>query len=81
MKNNPKVLYKLWIPVKYNDTLHVRMADTGCFQKDFVNEGVFMGWGSACEESTAGFGNYSVALVRTKDGTVEEVLPRNIKFI
>lgn len=53
---------------------------TGCFEKEFVNEGMFHAWASDCHEGE-NFGNYTVALVETKGGLIEMVLPFNIKFL
>ena len=54
---------------------------TNCWEDEFPHVGVFHQWANKYEESTEGFGNYTVGLVELPDGTIEEVLPQNIKFI
>lgn len=79
-----KVLFKSWVPVKYQDAVNGvsrPVEGTGCWGKDFDNTGIFHQWANAFEESSAGFGNYTVALVELADGTIESVLPQNIKFV
>jgi hypothetical protein len=84
-----KVLFKKWIPAEWSDkansvncsTTHRQIEGTNCWQDDFINHGRFHQWANAYEESSAGFGNYTVALVELSDGTITEVLPSNIKFI
>ena len=43
--------------------------------------GVFLGWGADFEEFEAGPGNYTVAIVEGRDGYVELVNPRLIRFL
>lgn len=84
MNNNlRKVVFNKWIPKveekqSYGSTTKV---GTGCWETEFKNEGLFHQWGYAYEESSEGFGNYTVAIVELQDGTVIEVLPSNVKFI
>ena len=78
-----KVLYKKYVnkamlPLELQKTVR---DGNGLWDVDFVHEGVFHQWGNAMEESSEGFGNYTVGLVELPDGTVLEVLPSNIKFI
>jgi len=82
-----KVMFKRWIPrelvhmeVTPNKWEDVPVRGTGCWS-NFIYEGWFHGWGSATLKSEQGYGNYSVALVELHNGTVEEVLPTNIKFL
>ncbi len=81
-----KVLFKNWIEAKYSPyngkqlTYKDRLEGTGCWS-DFIWEGVFHQWASAYEEGENNFGNHTVALVELPDGTIESVLPSNIKFI
>lgn len=44
-------------------------------------EGVFHQWAVGFEEFEAGTGNYTYALIELADGTIEEVLPSDLKFI
>lgn len=83
--NLRKVVFNKWIPIVYeniNEGKSVRPKDgTNCWEKDFLNSGWFHQWANSYEESSEGFGNYTVALVEMPDGTIESVLPTNIKFI
>jgi hypothetical protein len=54
---------------------------TNAMEEDFVNSGIFHGWGVAYEELGSGAGNFSVALVEIIDGTMVEVLPIHLKFV
>lgn len=49
--------------------------------KDFTNEGLFHQWGCSYEEFESGAGNFTVAIVELTDGTIEQVLPSNLKFV
>ncbi len=51
------------------------------YDNDFIHKGKFHKWGDAYEEFESVPGNFSVALVELPDGTMEEVQPKNIKFI
>jgi hypothetical protein len=74
-----KVLFKKWIkPVFENSKL---VNGTRCFESEFISEGIFHQWAAAYEESGAGFGNYTVALIENPDGTISEVKPENVKFL
>jgi len=80
-----KVNFKKWIPAEYvQDATKLlgkkQLDNTNCWEKDFLHEGLFHQWGNAYEESTAGFGNYTVALIEMPDGTIESVLPDNVRF-
>ena len=79
-----KVLFKRWIPrelVKVEGKhFETTKLGTACWS-EFKYEGLFHQWGNACTEGETSFGNYSVALIELSDGTIEEVLPTNIKFI
>ena len=83
-----KVLFKKWIngiwgDVYIDDVFQYKgyLKDTNCWETEFTHEGYFHQWANACTESDTVFGNYTVALVELKDGTIVEVLPDNIKFI
>lgn len=78
------VYFKMWIPIEYADGGNgnkTKVPDTGCWQKDFKNKGVFHQWASAYENHGENAGNYTIALVELPDGTMQEILPINIKFI
>jgi hypothetical protein len=76
-----KVMIKKWIPCKRETTLVQCEEGTNCFEKEFETPGLFHQWASAYEESSEGFGNYTVALVELNDGTIEEVLPKHVQFV
>lgn len=79
-----KILYKKWIPIQYDETVNgltKTIKGTGCWEDDYVNEGLFHQWANACNEGNENFGNYTVGLVELEDGSIVEVLPSNIKFI
>jgi|CXWK01.1.fsa_nt_gi hypothetical protein len=77
-----KVKFKMWIPKEHvNGDRHITIAGTGCFQADYLTTGVFHQWGCSYEEFESGPGNFTVAIVETKDGVIHEVLPTNLKFI
>lgn len=42
---------------------------------------IFHQWGVDYKEFEVGIGSYTVAIVEWPDGTVEEILPRFIRFI
>lgn len=75
-----KVLYKKWIPLAYSESGE-RIKDTGKWETYFTKAGVFHCWASAFEDGEANFGNFTVALIETPDGTVDSVLPCNLKFV
>ena len=70
------VTFNKWIQSKQEDGKRI----PGYWEEGFTNEGIFHQWASAFEEFESGPGNYTVALVETPDGTVQSVLPSNIKF-
>lgn len=76
-----KVKFKRWIKHEYENSGNggiKQKEGTGLFEDDYSTEGLFHQWGSSESE----IGNaYSVGLVELPDGTIEEVLPINIKFI
>jgi len=81
-----KVKIKNWIP-RINTThpdnraFIVAQTGTGCFETEFSTDGLFHQWAPAYEEFENGAGNYTVALVELANGTIEQVLPKNLKFI
>jgi len=79
-----KVLFKKWIPIEWGKSDNwnkPRVEGTGCWENEFINEGLFHQWGNGYEEFESGPGNYSVALVELPNGEMIEVLPTNLKFI
>lgn len=81
-KGMRKVLFKKWIPPVWPEgtTRGQSKVGTGCWEPDFLDEGVFHQWANNYEELGEGVGNFTVALVELPDGTVVEVLPVNLKF-
>ncbi len=81
--NFRKVKFNKWIP-RVDESTGLRSAPkegTNCFETTFPNSGMFHRWANAYEESSEGFGNYTVAIIETSDGTIQEVLPKNVKFV
>jgi len=83
-----KVLFKRWIPReiitltdKHPNPYQTNKPGTACWEPEFTHEGWFHEWGVSNVESDTGFGNFSIALIELSDGTIEEVLPSNVKFI
>ena len=79
-----KVKYKKWIPSEYTEWIECSrtlIPNTGCWESDYFNDGLFHQWANSYEEFKSGPGNYTIALVEIEDGTIVEVLPCNIKFI
>lgn len=50
-------------------------------EKGFIHEGYFWKWGICCDEFNFHCNSYTVALIEIEDGTIIEVLPKDIKFI
>lgn len=80
-----KVLFKKWIDAKYPPsekplTFKDKIEGTGCWS-DFIHEGTFHQWANSYEEGENNFGNFTVGLVELADGTIESILPSNIKFV
>ena len=73
-----RVLFKKWIPLKREEGNPI--DNTQGWEKDFINEGLFHQWAPNYEEYDNSAGNYTVALIELQDGTIEEVLPSNLKF-
>jgi hypothetical protein len=84
MRGNLRLVkFNKWIPrVDEKTSFGSKAKDgTNCWETEFINEGIFHQWANAYEESSAGFGNYTVALVEIQDGTIVEVIPSKLKFI
>ena len=79
------VKFKKWIPLVYlevvNSNRSTKVEGTGQFENDFASNGLFHKWGINYDDFETNAGNYTVALVELDDGTMEEVLPINLKFI
>lgn len=85
MSNLRKVLFKKFIPAEYperDNNYHPRkpLPGTNCMS-DFIHEGLFHQWANSYEESSAGFGNFTVALIELADGTIHEAIPSLVKFV
>jgi len=84
-----KVLFKSWIPVQYQkepDKRNVVIPGTGCRSTEFNQEAIFETWAISYDTQNDCNGNiiplqYTAALVILPDGTLEEVVPSNLKFI
>ena len=77
-----KVVFNQYIPAKYLPSQSGKLIEgTGIWETDYPNEGLFHQWANAYEESSEGFGNYTVAIIEMPDGTIKQVIPSNIKFV
>lgn len=78
-----KVKFRRWIPRIDEKTDFGTKAKVGtnCWEDGFPNEGFFHEWASDYEESSEGFGNFTVAIIELDNGMIEKVLPTNIQFI
>ena len=78
-----KVMFKKWIArEEIGEGAFKRQKEgTNCWEKEFTNAGLFHQWGCSYEEFESGAGNFTVAIVEMTDGTVEQVLPINLKFV
>lgn len=84
MENKRRVVFRKRIPMRYetleSNNYSTPVPGTGVLS-DFVHAGQFHEWGVSYEEFDNGPGNFTVGLVELTDGTMEEVMPSNIKFI
>ena len=82
-----KVMFKRWIPRETirggesSFTYETTITGTACWESEYTHEGLFHQWAAAYEDSGEGFGNYTVGIIELPDGTIEQILPTNIKFI
>jgi hypothetical protein len=80
-----KVLFKKWIPKviekKPGNTFDSVKEGTGKMEDDFTHEGIFHKWGSEVEDTGEQIASFTVAIVELPDGTVQTILPQNIKFV
>jgi hypothetical protein len=78
-----KVLFKKWIPREWEEVkkgFKATKEGTGCFT-DMIHKGLFHQWALGYEEWDSGPVNYTYAIIELSDGTIEEVLPVNLKFV
>jgi len=81
-----EVKYNKFIPIEYviiqeEPLKKGRVEGTGMTETDYPSRGFFHTWGVNYEEYEINTVNYTVALVETRDGTIVEVLPTDLKFI
>jgi len=83
-----KVMFKKWVPRELigngNTALgmgSLQREGTNCWEKDFTHAGLFHHWGAAYDEFEGNAGNFTVAIVEMANGTIQEVLPKNLKFV
>lgn len=77
-------MIKLWIPFRYQEGengMMVQVPGSNNWSKEYLQEGKFHQWGTETEEGETGFVARSVAIVELPDGTIQNVLPNNVKFI
>lgn len=84
-----KVLIKRWIPVQYSKEegkKNLVIPGTGCYETGYSTEALFESWGISYDTENDCNGNrvvmqFTMALVILPDGTLEEIIPSNLKFI
>ena len=78
-----KVMFKKWIARELIEEVGFKRLKegTGCLESDFTHEGLFHQWGVSHEEFEDGVGNFTVAIVELPNGTIEQLLPSNLKFV
>jgi hypothetical protein len=80
-----KVLFKKWIPVKYEQYsvvgINKRIPNTGCYEKEFSLNGLFHQWGLNIDYTLDLSSNYSVAIIETENGEIILANPEHIKFV
>ena len=76
-------MFKKWIPREtiVEGSLKKTKEGTNCWESDYTNAGLFHQWGCSYDEFENNAGNYTVAIVEMTDGTIEQVLPINLKFV
>lgn len=75
-----KVKFKKWVPLQYKNE-GGSIEGTGCFETEYINDGVFHAWGASFEEFETGPGNQTVAIIEEPNGEITQVSPENIKFV
>lgn len=65
---------------KGNKVWFNKILACGEWGSHFAHEGIFLGWGVDFEACKDGVGNFTVALVRLEDGTIEKVPTEQLKF-
>lgn len=78
-----RVKFKRWIPAEYEKIEGYSRLKKGTrqWEDDYVHDGLFHQWGLNAEEYEVGAASYSIGIIELPDGTMEEVLPTNIKFV
>ena len=78
-----KVMFKKWVPKEHigEGASRTQKEGTNCWERDFTHAGLFHQWGAAYEEFEGNAGNFTVAIVEMANGTIQEVLPINLKFV
>jgi hypothetical protein len=79
-----KVKFKKWIPqetTKNDFGSNIVTPNTGCFETEFSQNGIFHQWGLAMEDTVETVASYSIALIEKEDGSISEVIPSHFKFI
>lgn len=83
-----KLKFKNWIPGEIEDRykpssllMEKVKEGTGCFEKEFIQDGTFLSWGVDCDYHGNGGGSHTVAIIELPNGEVTTALPENIKFV
>jgi hypothetical protein len=74
-----KVLFKKWIPYKY-DEKRQKVEGTGKID-DKETSGLFHCWGIDIEEFNNGGCSFTIGIIELEDGSIDTAEPKNIKFI
>ncbi len=77
-----EIKFKKFIPVIWEiaNRVKTQKKGTGCWEDGFSGKGLFHQWASDYDEYETNAGNFTVALIELKDGTVQKVTPENLKF-
>lgn len=79
-----KVKFKRWIKAEYLKADGIpsqKVPNTGCYEPEFNNDGLFHCWGTTSQDSGEQMVMDTLAIIELPDGNIEEVAPSMVKFI
>lgn len=78
-----RVMFKKWIPRETigEGALQTQKEGTNCWESDFVNEGLLYRYACPYEVFENGQADITWGVINLANGTIEQVLPINIKFV